>query len=143
MYRFVVTTETMYAQRPTLCHPSACDGTIYVDLFASFMQRCQFTNRFVSVDKDLLGLVQSSHLLYDLALAIGALEASRRASYTQLHASNRTYTRAFMLYGNALSALGREIAKTGAADREEVLWSTSLLGLFEVSSTHSNGISAC
>jgi hypothetical protein len=131
-------TEVMQAHTPNPSNPVACNDRIYMDVFASFMRRCQFTSRFVSIDKDLSGLVQSSSLLHDLALAIGALEASRRASCTQLHASDRSQARAYKFYGNALSALRRELAKAGAADREDVLWSTFLFGLFEVSTTCNN-----
>lgn len=107
-----------------------------MDLFAAFIRRCQFTSEFASVNKDLLCLVHSSHLLHELAVAIGALEGSRRASCSQVHSPVKARAMAFMCYGNALNALRQELAKVGAAHREDVLWSTFLFGLFEVSTLH-------
>lgn len=104
-----------------------------MDLFAGFMQRCQFTSGFVSVEKDLCLLAHSSHLLHGLALAIGAFEASRRASCSQLHAPDRTRVVALTYYGNALKTLREQLAKAEASLCEDVLWSTFLFGLFEVS----------
>ena len=132
-YKFIVATEVISARTTTRCNPRTQDGSIYMNLFAAFIQRCQFTSGFVSVEKDLVCLINSSHLLYDLALAIGALEASRRPSCSQLYTTDKARIAAFRHYGNALNALQGQLAKAGAAHREDVLWSTFLFGLFEVS----------
>lgn len=104
-----------------------------MDLFAAFIQRCQFTSGFSSVNKEFYCLIHSSRLLHDLALAIGALEASRRASCSHSHTPNKARAMSFRCYGSALSALRQELDRAGAAHREDVLWCTFLCGLFEVS----------
>jgi hypothetical protein len=132
---FIAATEAVSARTVNRCNPRVQNDSVYMDLFSAFIQRCQFTSEFVSVDKDLFDLLHSSRLCYDLAIAIGALEASRRSSCSQLYAPGKTRAMAFMCYGNALKALQEKLAKAGAAYCEDVLWSTFLFGLFEVSNT--------
>lgn len=132
---FVTATQTIRAQTASISSPRPHNDSVYLDLFAAFLRRCQFTGGFVHLDRDLFDLVHSSPLLQDLALAIGALEASRMASSSPLHAPGRARATAFTCYGKALKALRDQLAMAGAAHREDVLWSTFLFGLFEVS-TH-------
>jgi hypothetical protein len=131
-YIFVAATQVKRAQTASISSPRPDDDSVYLDLFAAFLRRCQFTSGFIHVDRDLFDLVHSSPLLQDLALAIGALEASKRASCSPLHVPGRARASAFTCYGKALKALREQLAMPGAADREDVLWSTFLFGLFEV-----------
>jgi hypothetical protein len=133
-YIFVAATQVTRAQTASMSSPRPHNDNVYLDLFAAFLRRCQFTGGFIHVDRDLFDLVHTSPMLQDLALAIGALEASRRASCSLLHAPSRARATAFACYGKALKALREQLAMAGAAHREDVLWSTFLFGLFEVNS---------
>lgn len=106
--------------------------TIYLDQFGLFMKKCQFTKAFASVTADLMPLVQTSPSLQDLAGAIGALEASRRASVRSFRGQESPQIAAFRLYGRSTRALRRQLETTEPGKYQDILWSTFLLGLFEV-----------
>ncbi len=103
---------------------------LYLDHFASFMQHCHFTHRFGSVASGLLPLLERSNLLQDLAVAIGALDASRRGS---IRSSASPKYIAFRSYGRSIQSLQCRLEDADAARSEDVFWGTFLLGLFEVS----------
>lgn len=81
---------------------------------------------------DLMPLIQASPSLQNVALAIGALDASRRSSVRSLHGQNSPWYIALSLYGRSIQALQTQLATTVSAQCEDVLWSTFLLGIFEV-----------
>ncbi|KAI5458297.1 fungal-specific transcription factor domain-containing protein [Mariannaea sp. PMI_226] len=115
---------------PTNLHTH--DDVLYLNYFALFMQRCQFTRRFIAITSDLLPLVHTSPSLRDLTLAIGALEASRRGSVELLtHRASPKYT-AFSKYGKFLQALHSRLNSADAPVEEDTLWITFLLGIFEL-----------
>lgn len=111
--------------------------TIYLDQFGLFMKKCQFTRGFASVTTDLMPLVQTSPSLQDLARAIGALEASRRASVRSWCEQESPQIVAFRLYGRSIRTLRRQLETTEAGKSQDILWSTFLLGLFEVCTSQS------
>lgn len=104
----------------------------YLEHFASFLQRSHFTREFASVSTDLISLVETSPSLRYIAVAIGALEASRRGSARSLLARQSPRYIAFGSYGSSLEALQSQISTGDAAHREGALWTTFLLGQFEV-----------
>lgn len=112
------------------------DNIIYMEMFAAFSRRCQFTDSFVSIDRDLFGLIQMSPMLHDIALGIGALEASRRPSCTRSHSPEKARAVAFIRYGNALHMLRHRLAKAEAIHSEDLIWCTFLFSLFEVSNSY-------
>lgn len=70
--------------------------------------------------------------LRDIAIAIGALDANRRADigHNLHHPSPRVV--AFTNYQRALTRLQDKLSLKDAPQRDDVLWTTFLLGLFEV-----------
>ena len=106
---------------------------IYLDYFDLFMKRCQFTEEFNNLGADLLPLIQTCPPLKEVARAIGALEASRRASVKSSRGRQSPYNVAFVSYGKSLKILQGQLQLSKALCSEGVLWCTLLLGLFEVS----------
>ncbi|POR31888.1 Uncharacterized protein TPAR_07908 [Tolypocladium paradoxum] len=121
-------------------HVGQPSDIIYLDHFASFIRRCQFTRGFASISTDLAPLIQASPSLRDLAVAIGALDASRRGSVSSFRGRESPRCIAFRSHGRSLRALGARLATADAAHGEDVLWSTFFLGLFElISETSGDG----
>lgn len=112
-----------------VCEPK---DTVYLDYFALFLRRCQFTKGFASATPDLMALVQSHVSLRKVAMAIGALDASRRSSVRSLHGRNSPQHAALTLYGESIRALRTRLSMTPSLGSEDILWSTFLMGLFEV-----------
>ncbi|VUC25574.1 unnamed protein product [Clonostachys rosea] len=104
--------------------------SIYLDYFAIFMGRCQFTKEFATVASDLLPLISSSRPLNDLALAIGALEASRRGSLHTYRGADFPQVASFGFYGRSIRAFQMQI-QTSQGIEDDVLWTTFFLGIFD------------
>lgn len=109
----------------------------YLDYFDLFMKRCQFTEGFKSLAADLLPLIQTCPPLREATVAIGALEASRRATVNSSCGRQSPFNVAFGSYGKAIQSLQGQLQSSDALRCEGVLWCTLLLGLFEVSFNHS------
>lgn len=107
----------------------------FKDHFITFLINCRFTEQFSVLAPDILPLIESSGPLLDIALAIGALEVSRKSSVRSLSQQNDPGRTALLLYGRSIRAFGSAIAVPGFQPGEEALWTTFFLGLFEVSST--------
>lgn len=108
------------------------EETLYTEHFALFMQKCQFNRAFASVPKDLLPLIHVCPSLREIAVAIGALDASRRGAVGLRRGQDSPRHIAFSSYGKSIHALSTQLENTTSVQREGVLWSTFLLGLFEV-----------
>ncbi|CAG5158150.1 uncharacterized protein ALTATR162_LOCUS5008 [Alternaria atra] len=130
--KFIAVTEIAPVSSTMPSQLSRQDDDVYLDLFAAFIRRCQFTSGFVSVDSDLISLIYTSPLLHNLAVAIGALEASRRVSCSKTYESRTAQVVAFKSYGRAIAALRSRLTITKALHFEDVLWGSFLLGLFEL-----------
>ncbi|TWU78636.1 hypothetical protein ED733_005365 [Metarhizium rileyi] len=94
-----------------------------------------FTAQFPLVATALLPILDANEHLRSIAVAIGALDASRRAqvgTHHPLHPSARVV--AFTNYQRALARLQGELDSSQAPLRDDVLWTTFLLGLFELMS---------
>lgn len=109
--------------------------TPYLDFFDLFMKRCLFTDEFNGLAADLLPLTQTCLPLGQVVTAIGALEASRRATVKSSRGQQSPYTFAFMSYGGSIKTLRARLEASDAFRCGGVLWCTLLLGLFEVIDT--------
>lgn len=97
-----------------------------------FMGRCQFTEGFASVTANLVPVIEKSHSLRHVAIAIGALDVSRRSSVSSRRGQESPLYVALVSYGSSIQALRTKLAKSGSSQRDDVLWGTFLLGIFEV-----------
>jgi hypothetical protein len=104
-----------------------------------FLASCHFTENFSASTPDILRLLQSPGPLLDICSAIGALEISREGSCRNLAQETDIAQAALRLYSRSIRAFSLEISRPGFQPGEEALWTTFLLGLFEVRSlfTHS------
>lgn len=115
---------------PRLPKPLAEEQSIrLLDSFAAFIAKCQFSRGFSSVHEHLPPLMRHEYLL-DAAIAIGALDASRRGQTTGR--GTPLPVTALMRYQSALVGLQQTLDEDRAAEKDEVLWGTFLLGLFDV-----------
>jgi hypothetical protein len=103
-----------------------------MESFSAFIRRTQFSPEFASVDTALIPLIRTSSTLRHIAIAIGALDASRRSVVRTIDGSKTHDLIAFKSYHQAILSLQSSINEEDAAKREDVLWATFLLGLFEV-----------
>ncbi|EFY91084.1 hypothetical protein MAC_02970 [Metarhizium acridum CQMa 102] len=120
---------------PKLALPATVNNdreSTYLGHFVAVIRNCQFTARFPLVATALLPVMSGNSHLSHVAIAIGALDAHRRA---QVGAS-RDYPSprivAFTRYQRALASLQDELGSSNAPQRDDVLWTTFLLGLFEL-----------
>ncbi|UNI22373.1 hypothetical protein JDV02_008268 [Purpureocillium takamizusanense] len=120
---------------PIRTRPRTPDDALFLDCFASFLRRrCHLTRVFVdAAANDLARLVHESAPVKDLAVAIGALDASRQGPVTVAARGGReARCTAFRAYGRAMSRLQTRLSDPDAVAGEDVVWSTFLLGLFEL-----------
>ncbi|RGP81833.1 hypothetical protein FLONG3_30 [Fusarium longipes] len=111
----------------------------YLDYFGLFMQRCQFTKEFSHLLSDLLPLIEMCAPLREATIAIGALEASRRATVNFASERKSPHTVALGSYGKSIQKLQLQLQSSDAMPCEGVLWCTLLLGLFEKLMTQISG----
>ncbi|KAM5370890.1 hypothetical protein ACJZ2D_008323 [Fusarium nematophilum] len=108
------------------------EDILYLDYFALFLQSCELTREFGSITPDLLPLIHASLPLRAVTMAIGALEANRRGCVSSDPERQSPQHVAFRSYGDSMRALQPLLQLADAFCREDVLWSTFLLGLFEL-----------
>jgi hypothetical protein len=104
----------------------------FIGCFLLFIQQNRFTASFQSLDTEILHLVRTSPLLYHSALAIGALDASRRGSISVPKGHQSPQYLAFSSYRTSIRVLQASVLEKDAAQRDDVLWGTFFLGVFEV-----------
>lgn len=104
----------------------------FIGCFLLFIQQNQFTASFQSLDKEILHLIRTSPVLYHSAMAIGALDASRRGYISVLKGRESPQYVAFSSYRTSIRLLQASVSEKDAAQRDDVLWGTFFLGLFEV-----------
>jgi hypothetical protein len=105
---------------------------VYMDHFDLMMRECQITRGFTNVTPGLLPLMLSPSPLRDIALAIGALKASRVGWVHSFEIRSSPTYAAFRLYGRAVRSLQNQLGPECPKPGEDTLWVTFLLGLFEV-----------
>lgn len=111
---------------------------LFRDQFVRFLCHCHFTKHFADLAPDILQLLPATGPLLDIALAIGALEASRKGSARVRDKGEDPKRASLVLYGRSIRTFRDEIATPGFQPAEKTLWITFLLGLFEVFSTPSS-----
>ncbi|KAI6753951.1 hypothetical protein HG530_013127 [Fusarium avenaceum] len=107
------------------------EGT-YLGYFNLFMQRCQFTKEFVNFGANILPLIHTCPPLREATIAIGALEASRRATVNSSHERKSPKQIAFGSYGRSIRQLQSWLQSADTASCQGSLWCTLLLTLFEL-----------
>lgn len=108
------------------------DTDIYLNSFAELLYRCQFTKDFLHIGRDLLPLMHTSPALRDLGIAIGALDASRRASTRACLEPDWPQCVAYRSYSRSLQSLQLQLQTEDVGTGQDVAWTTFLLGVFEV-----------
>ena len=109
----------------------------YLHYFDLFIQRNTFNTRHPAYDVEIrkcLGTETENHLV-QAVLAIGALEASKSNSMRPNEAPDHRsdiYS-SLMSYSSSITALRGVMESSSDPSRVQVLWTTLLLGLFEVS----------
>ncbi|KAH7184588.1 uncharacterized protein B0J16DRAFT_414077 [Fusarium flagelliforme] len=115
-----------------MAHVTAKPDVTYLEFFSLFMRRCQFTRASADLASDLLPLIQTCAPLQEAAIAIGALEASRRATVNFTSERQSPEIIALQSYGRSIRRLQAELDTLEASQCQGVLWCTLLLGLFDL-----------
>lgn len=79
-----------------------------------------------------MAIVSHYSLLSNIAIAIGALDASRKGSIRSFTGTESPRNIAFRRCGISLKYLDAAISMKTSVFKEDVFWSTFLHGLFEV-----------
>ncbi|KAJ5327911.1 hypothetical protein N7452_008301 [Penicillium brevicompactum] len=108
------------------------ENAIYLDHFASFIQRCHFSKDFAATNADIVTVMGKNPLLLNIAIAIGALDAGRKGSIRSFGMLEAPQQIAFRACGKSIQDLYSALSTTGSVFREDVFWSTFLHGLFEL-----------
>ena len=105
---------------------------LYMAHFSKVIQNCQFTERFSTAGVTLIDLMDGNQHLHEIAVALAALDISRRGQSRKHLPSSSPHVVAFASYQRAVSCLQDKLGVTNAPQQDDVLWTTFLLGLFEV-----------
>ncbi|KAI9041142.1 uncharacterized protein KD926_007412 [Aspergillus affinis] len=111
--------------------------TRLLDCFVSFIQRNMFTTSFASIVPDLLPLISTSPVLYHAVIAIGALDAHRQSAGRALRGDTPPYVDAMTSYHKSMGILRSCLEENNVFQRDDILWATFFLGLFELVSEDS------
>ncbi|KAK4869244.1 hypothetical protein LT330_006244 [Penicillium expansum] len=112
-------------------------GTCLLDCFVSFIEQNMFTMSFSSIIPDLLPLISTSPVLYNAVIAVGALDANRHAGGRALQGEKSPYVDAMTSYHKSMGILRSCLGNINVMQKEDVLWATFFLGLFELLSDDS------
>lgn len=100
--------------------------------FTVFIIRNDFAT---SLDTDtIIASFQNSPSLYHVAVAVGALDASKKS--TSVVAKGEAKMAALTSYRTAIATFQKEIQRRDIKTNDAALWTTLFLGLFEVRSLH-------
>lgn len=103
-----------------------------LDHFVSFIQQNLFTMSFSSIVPELLPLILTSPILYHAVIAVGGLDASRHSAGRALQGEKPLCVDAMTSYHTSMGILRSCLEQRNVVQREDVLWATFFLGLFEV-----------
>jgi hypothetical protein len=106
--------------------------TLHVDYFVAFLRRNRFAHCTDALVNKLLPLMNESQLLSSIASAIGMLDASRRGTCVSYAKVESPRFLAFKSYSCSMKSLSTAILDPTVSLRDDVLWATLFLGLFEV-----------
>jgi hypothetical protein len=100
--------------------------------FVSFIQQNMFMMSFSSPISGLIPLISTSPVLFHAAIAVGALHASRHSAGRALQGEKPPYVDAMNSYHKSMGILRSSLENNNVMQREDLLWATFFLGLFEV-----------
>ncbi|KAJ9485138.1 hypothetical protein VN97_g8212 [Penicillium thymicola] len=112
-------------------------STRLLDYFASFIEHNMFTISFASIVPDLLPLISTSPVLYHAVIAVGALHANRHTEGRALQGEKSAYVDSMTSYHKSMGILRSCLGNRDVAQKEDILWATFFLGLFELLSDES------
>ncbi|KAJ5152641.1 uncharacterized protein N7482_009119 [Penicillium canariense] len=112
-------------------------GTRLLDYFASFIQENMFTTGFSTILPELLPLISTSPVLYHAVIAVGALDVNRHTCGRALQGEKPPKVDAMTSYHKSMGILRSSLGKGNVTQREDILWATFFLGLFELLSDDS------
>ncbi|KAL2846357.1 hypothetical protein BJY01DRAFT_263330 [Aspergillus pseudoustus] len=93
----------------------------------------RFVNNHRTLATEILPLLPTSSFLRSAVRAVGALNASRHGSVcSDRGGPNSAYFIAFSAYSTSITALQTALTDQSIAKRDDVLWGTFFLGLFEL-----------
>jgi hypothetical protein len=107
-------------------------GARLLDYFVAFIQHNMFTMSFPSIIPDLLPLISTSPVLYYAVIAVGGLDASRYTGGRALQGEKSPYVDAMTYYHKSMGILRSSLGHSNVMQKDDVLWATFFLGLFEV-----------
>ncbi|KAF5860048.1 hypothetical protein ETB97_002074 [Aspergillus alliaceus] len=108
------------------------EDAIYLDHFATFLQRCHFSKDFAATNADIVTIIGKYPLLFNIAIAIGALDASRKGSIRSFSELESPRYIAFLACGRSIQTLHSAIPMAKPVFRDDVFWTAFLHGLFEL-----------
>ncbi|CEO59572.1 hypothetical protein PMG11_04245 [Penicillium brasilianum] len=106
--------------------------TTYVDYFFAFLGRNHLGYRTEVILEVLLAAVNNSTLLHSVVSAIGALDASRHGACSTYTKAANPRTIAYKSYSCSIESLKSALMASGVSQRDDVLWATFFLGIFEL-----------
>ncbi|OQD69739.1 hypothetical protein PENPOL_c002G04523 [Penicillium polonicum] len=113
------------------------DGTRLLDYFASFIQHNMFTTSFAAIVSDLLPLISTSPVLYHAVIAVGTLDANRHTGGRALQGGKSPYVDSMTSYHKSMGILRSSLGNRDVMQKDDILWATFFLGLFELLSDES------
>ncbi|KAJ0420114.1 hypothetical protein BJY00DRAFT_143186 [Aspergillus carlsbadensis] len=128
------------SKRETACLTNVVkrdQSTQYLNAFVSFIQQNAFTANLSVIILDLLPLIPTSPVLRHAAMAVGALHAKRNSVEREPIGRKSSPLAAINSYHLSMVALQACLGDDDVMQRDDVLWATFFLGLFELLSDHS------
>lgn len=116
--------------------------TIHLNYFFAFLGRNHLVHPKDVLVGVLVPLVSKSALLSSVVRAIGALDASRHGSCGAYAKAEVPQSLAYKSYSHSIESLKVALQDSEVSQRDDVLWATFFLGLFEVFHTSYNSESA-
>lgn len=107
-------------------------GEYFLNYCFTLFRRNQFVGQSESLIEELLPLLRSSTILSSAVTAIGSLEAMRHGFCRTHPKLESPHYVAFEAYSNSISALQTALLDPDVTQRDDVIWATFFLGLFEV-----------
>ncbi|KAL2819213.1 hypothetical protein BJX63DRAFT_382711 [Aspergillus granulosus] len=104
----------------------------FLDYSTALLDCNRFTPNHGELTTEILPLLRTSSLLCSAVTAVGALSASRHGSVCTDRGRNSAHFIAFSAYSTSLRALQTALMDENIAKRDDVLWGTFFLGLFEL-----------
>ncbi len=106
--------------------------TLHLDYFFAFLRRNCLVHRADTFVEILLPLLNTSSLLSSIASAIGALDAARHGACSIYARFESPQALAFKSCSCSIGSLKTALLDSKVSQRDDVLWATFFLGLFEV-----------